>query len=150
MLIDLLFLDVRMPHMDGTEFLRRAREDRPEIPAIFSSGFIPEEQESQDLFDRVVYLPKPYRIPDLLACVDAALSLSDDSWGANTTLNNDSAISGWESIDSLGESMPVPTGPGVSMDAAATIQGVEALAPITSRKHRIGPKLDDEETPGGD
>ncbi len=139
--IDLLFLDVRMPHLDGTEVLRRARQDRPAVPAIFSSGFIPEENESQDLFDRVVYLPKPYRIPDLLASVETALSLSADGWEDITTMHSD-PTGEFNSVSDLepADLNPVPTGPGVSVDAAATIQGVEVLSPVRSRRrHEIGP-----------
>jgi len=137
--IDLLFLDVRMPHLDGTELLRRAREDRPHVPAVFSSGFIPEEKESQDVFERVVYLPKPYRIPDLLACVETALSLSADGWEDITTMASDPTGEYKLPSDTTLEIETVPTGPGVSMDAAATIQGVEVLSPVGRRRHEIGP-----------
>jgi CheY-like chemotaxis protein len=138
--IDLLFLDVRMPHMDGTEFLRRAREDRPEVPAIFSSGFIPEEtEENQEIFDRVLSLPKPYRIPDLLASVEAGLALASGDSDQNTTMV-DNPTRGWDSITATDpDHAAIPRGPGVTVDAATTIQGVDALAPISLRRSSIGP-----------
>ena len=132
--IDLLFLDVRMPHMDGTDFLRRARRDRADVPAILSSGFIPEEKEGEEAFARVLYLPKPYRIPDLLACVESGLSLHRRSVSAADTDSH----TDWESVDTLRPADDeVHRGAGVTLDATATIQGVDALGPI--RRASIGP-----------
>jgi two-component system cell cycle sensor histidine kinase/response regulator CckA len=82
--ISLLFLDVRMPHLTGPDVLRLARADRPEVPAIFSSGFIPEEHEEQERFDRVLFLPKPYRIPDLLEALRRGLKLGERSASIDT------------------------------------------------------------------
>ena len=85
--IDLLFLDVRMPGLDGPEVLRIARQTRPRIPAVFSSGFIPDDPASQEVFDRVLYLPKPYRVPDLITVVSEALRrLGDGETGSHTPL----------------------------------------------------------------
>jgi two-component system cell cycle sensor histidine kinase/response regulator CckA len=73
--IDLMVLDVRMPHVDGTEVLRVARAERPDLPAVLSSGFIPAEHETApDMPDRVLFLPKPYRMPELLMAVGRALA----------------------------------------------------------------------------
>lgn len=73
--IDLMVLDVRMPHIDGTEVLRHARSLRPDIPAVLSSGFVPEEHESApDMPSQVLFLPKPYRMPDLLLAVSRAIA----------------------------------------------------------------------------
>jgi len=73
--IDLLMLDVRMPHVDGMEVLRKARIDRPGVPAVLSSGFIPESHESDpDLPESIFFLPKPYRMPELLLAVSRALA----------------------------------------------------------------------------
>ncbi len=83
--IDLLFLDVRMPHLDGPDVLRLARRDRADIPAVFSSGFIPEEADQDELFEGVHYLPKPYRVPDLLEVVSIARQRRAWTLGGSTT-----------------------------------------------------------------
>ena len=102
--IDLLFLDVRMPGLEGPDVLRLARQDDPNIPAVFSSGFIPDDPASQEVFSRVVYLPKPYRVPDLLAIVKAALRhLPQEGIGRTTSLTpvgsvttlEEEALGGW-------------------------------------------------------
>ena len=71
--IDLLVLDVRMPHVDGTDVLREIRRSRPQIAAVLSSGFIPEEKEREEPLRGVIYLPKPYRLPALFSAVERAL-----------------------------------------------------------------------------
>jgi two-component system, cell cycle sensor histidine kinase and response regulator CckA len=112
--IDLLFLDVRMPRADGPEVLRRAREDRPQVAAVFSSGFIPEETEREEVFSHVLFLPKPYRVPDLIDAVSRALQIGD-SLVAGTTGGMaplvDTTIPG---IDTL-------SAPGQGMDAGRTV-----------------------------
>ncbi|HOS84884.1 MAG TPA: response regulator, partial [Bacteroidales bacterium] len=35
---DIVFSDIKMPHMDGIEFLKAAMEERGEIPIIMISG----------------------------------------------------------------------------------------------------------------
>jgi len=100
--IDLLFLDVRMPRADGPEVLRQARRDRPQVAAVFSSGFIPEETEREERLSHVLYLPKPYRVPDLIAAVSRALRMTDTTIGR--------------------------TGGGIQALADATLPGMEALS----------------------
>ncbi len=73
--IDLMLLDVRMPYVDGTEVLRHVRTRHPDMPAVLSSGFVPEEHESApDMPSNVLFLPKPYRMPELLLTVGRAMA----------------------------------------------------------------------------
>ncbi len=106
--IDLLFLDVRMPRADGPEVLRRARQDRPQVAAVFSSGFIPEETEREERFDPVRFLPKPYRMPDLLDVVSRAMHLGDGLLGRTTggiEPLSDATLPGIETLNRAGQSM---------------------------------------------
>jgi two-component system cell cycle sensor histidine kinase/response regulator CckA len=80
--IDLLFLDVRMPGADGPEVLRHARARWPMMPALISSGFVPEESDPRATLGKVAFLPKPYRVPELIEAVRRAIlgtGTSDDS-----------------------------------------------------------------------
>jgi len=63
--IDLLFVDVVMPGMRGPEFVRRARERRPGLQALFTTGYElkPGEGEARGR-DPVLY--KPYTPDQLL------------------------------------------------------------------------------------
>ena len=117
--IDGMVLDVRMPHVDGTEVLRRARALRPAIPAVLSSGFIPEETESTEIFSRVVYLPKPYRVPELLRAVARALRFRD----ADAIMDSipDGMELSFDGGDTTDTQEPVPVSAGQGFDAARTL-----------------------------
>jgi len=58
---DLLFLDIIMPGMDGTQLLKALRKIRPEIPALISSGFNPKDiPHMLNKLERAAYLQKPF------------------------------------------------------------------------------------------
>jgi len=132
--IDLLFLDVRMPGLEGPDVLRMARRDNPEIPAVFSSGFIPDDPGSQEVFSRVLYLPKPYRVPDLLAVVRAALrDARRDGIGQTTSLTPIGAVT---TLDEEVVSWGVSSG---AVDVSATLIDhapltLEDLPPLTTNR----------------
>jgi CheY-like chemotaxis protein len=71
--IGLLFTDVNMPGMDGVALVRRAREMRPDVEVIVTSGraAIPPDQ----LPDRGAFLPKPYGSRQLASAVERSLIL---------------------------------------------------------------------------
>jgi two-component system cell cycle sensor histidine kinase/response regulator CckA len=60
--LDLLFTDVVMPRMDGTELFRRFREKHPNTPVIFTSGYPRTILFESGLDEREDYefLQKPY------------------------------------------------------------------------------------------
>ncbi|MBI1776721.1 MAG: PAS domain S-box protein [Proteobacteria bacterium] len=65
--VDLLFTDMVMPGgMNGTELAARARQRRPGLKILFTSGYTEPALASQMLrIDGAAVLPKPYRIADL-------------------------------------------------------------------------------------
>ncbi len=73
--IDLLFTDLIMPNgMSGQDLLRHARRLRPEIKAIFTSGYSEQFLERRDeTCPRAPLLPKPYRRQVLLETVRKVL-----------------------------------------------------------------------------
>lgn len=61
--VDLLFTDVVMPEMDGTELAQKVREARPEIKILFASGYSEFHiKESGLLDDAANLLQKPYEL----------------------------------------------------------------------------------------
>jgi CheY-like chemotaxis protein len=58
--IDILFTDVNLPgDMDGAALARRARELRPDLPVIYTSGR-QYEIDHLDPVDGAMFVPKPY------------------------------------------------------------------------------------------
>jgi PAS domain S-box-containing protein len=64
--IDLVILDLTMPHLSGEEVLRQLRRIGPELKVIVSSG---QRTNPSSSFRNVSFLPKPYRPDDLLRTV---------------------------------------------------------------------------------
>lgn len=72
--ISMVVLDVLMPRLGGIEAMRQMRELVPDLPIFLSSGFTGENTRAQlSALDRVGFLPKPYRMDELVAAVRAAI-----------------------------------------------------------------------------
>jgi CheY-like chemotaxis protein len=56
--IGLLFADVRMPGMSGTELAEVVRKRRPDIKVVLTSGYVREEAVPRGL----EFVPKPWRM----------------------------------------------------------------------------------------
>ena len=71
--LDLVVMDVTMPHMSGIEALRQIRATGSDVPALLSSGYSVEliTDDSPEFF---AYLQKPYDIPQLLNAVAGAIA----------------------------------------------------------------------------
>ena len=71
---DLIICDVRMPNLDGYEFVSALRADDAvrDIPVIFLSSESDAAQAAKDL-GAVGYLPKPVRADTLLSIVAASV-----------------------------------------------------------------------------
>jgi CheY-like chemotaxis protein len=70
--LDLIISDVSMPGMDGVEFARRARAQRPDVPVILVTGH-------DDVVDGVlatgaIALLKPYSPANLMALTDETIA----------------------------------------------------------------------------
>jgi len=73
----LLFLDLKMPEMDGTELLRHIRKIKPEIPITIVTGY----PESDLMMKALNYGPlgvmkKPFKPSDVLTSVRSYLRVS--------------------------------------------------------------------------
>ena len=60
--IRLLFADVRMPGMTGTELAQRVRATRPDLKIVLTSGYV-----DGSPIAGLPFIHKPYRICDLQA-----------------------------------------------------------------------------------
>ncbi|WOJ90025.1 response regulator [Methylocapsa polymorpha] len=79
--IDLLLTDIRMPgRVDGWVLADMARCRRPNLPVIYTSGFSP--QQGMEVEDSI-FLPKPYRLGDMLKAIEEISSIHEKLHSAN-------------------------------------------------------------------
>lgn len=79
---DLAVLDVSMPGMTGLELLEqlRARDGLAELPVIFLSAKVQNEDVEAGRALDATYLTKPFVASALLAAVERALPPEDGTW----------------------------------------------------------------------
>jgi CheY-like chemotaxis protein len=76
--VHLLVTDVVMPEMNGRELAARLRESRPELKALFVSGYSASALAPRGVLDEGVhFLQKPFSLEDLAASVRHALDAQD-------------------------------------------------------------------------
>ncbi len=63
--IGLLFADVRMPRMDGLGLAEAARQIRPELKVVFTSGYV----DAMSLPADAPFVPKPWRVDEVAAAI---------------------------------------------------------------------------------
>ena len=66
--IEVLFADVRMPGMSGTELAEAAQRLRPDLRIVLTSGYV----GPQDVPAHIPFVPKPWRTGDLVQVVRSA------------------------------------------------------------------------------
>lgn len=78
--IDLVILDLTMPHLSGDEAYREMRRIRPDVPVIVSSGFSQKEVMHRFAGKQLHgFIQKPYRAEDLAGVIRKALDPESDS-----------------------------------------------------------------------
>lgn len=71
--IDLVIMDLGMPGMGGLKSMETILEEHPDARIIVSSGTNVEETDQALACGAVACLNKPYRVAELLECVESAL-----------------------------------------------------------------------------
>ncbi|WP_319823759.1 ATP-binding protein [Thalassovita sp.] len=73
--IDLFVTDVIMPGMDGPSWVRKARQDRPNVRVVFMSGYAEDALgDNADPVGNSVFLPKPFSLNELLETVQKQMA----------------------------------------------------------------------------
>ncbi len=70
--VDLVLTDVVMPGMTGFELVERARRHRPDLPAIYMSGYF-DSMSATPALSRYKLLAKPWKPRELLREIGAAI-----------------------------------------------------------------------------
>jgi NADH-quinone oxidoreductase subunit E/NADP-reducing hydrogenase subunit HndA len=73
---DLIITDLKMPEMDGLEFMRLVRRKNPDINIVVITGYPSQESIKEALSLRIIdYLPKPFSPAHLLEVTNNAILL---------------------------------------------------------------------------
>lgn len=79
---DLLISDYRLPGIDGLELMERAQQIHPHIRSILITAFGSAEVEARAHILANAYLPKPFRLNDIIRLVERTLHESTTSVSA--------------------------------------------------------------------
>ncbi len=76
---DLVFLDVRMPDIDGLETMRRIKKVAPSLPVFITTGSERDAIVEQAIREGAVgYIYKPFEMEELMQAVDKIRKNSPD------------------------------------------------------------------------
>lgn len=82
--VDLMFVDIRMPGVDGFGLLEAARERHPGTKAVILAGFVTDELHSRaDELGAIAFLVKPFSMRDLENVFETAAASGAASPSAN-------------------------------------------------------------------
>lgn len=82
----MLITDVKLPGMDGVEFLRAARATAPALPVILISGGYGYDELTYKEEGAFGYLPKPFRAEELEEMVTSALGRGGGAGGGKRSM----------------------------------------------------------------
>jgi two-component system response regulator PilR (NtrC family) len=71
---DVVVTDISMPGLGGVEILKRIKQRHSDTPVIVISGKMGEHQQSLSELGAFAYLPKPFRLDEIEATVNRAIT----------------------------------------------------------------------------
>ncbi len=78
--IELLISDIVMPEMDGTKLASRIVAQNPELPVLFMSGFVTENEVADtSALREFAFIRKPFRPATLVQAVQKMLTGSEET-----------------------------------------------------------------------
>ncbi len=88
--IDLMLLDVKVPHLNGFDFLTRLRSEGKEIPAVFITSLNSVDDVAQGFESGCDdYIRKPFALKELLVRVESLLKRSFKTHHESISLGSD-------------------------------------------------------------
>lgn len=103
---DLVFLDIRMPEMEGTEVLRRIKEIAPEVEVAMITAYAAVQSAQRAMrLGALDYITKPFGVAEVEAVVERALAKRREQKEGRLLLEQ---LSG--TISSLSEQIPTSRG----------------------------------------
>ncbi len=117
---DLVFLDIRMPGMEGTEVLRQIKQRAPEVEVAMITAYagVPSAQRAMRL-GAMDYLTKPFGVAEVEAVVDRALARKREQNEEEIMLRQLS-----ETITQLSQALAQARGPDAAANEGALVQGL--------------------------
>lgn len=117
---DLVFLDIRMPDMEGTEVLRQIKQIAPDVEVAMITAYaaIPSAQRAMR-FGALDYLTKPFGVNEVEAVVDRALTKRRQQSEERLLLRQFS-----ETITQLSQELAHLRADQVASDDSAVLQGL--------------------------
>ncbi len=73
-IFDMIVSDVVMPNMDGPAMAKQVREQYPDMPILFMSGYAEEQLRKSIDLDNVAFLPKPFSVAQIAEAVGEILA----------------------------------------------------------------------------
>ncbi len=130
---DAILLDIKMPVMDGIEFLEQLRKTKPGVPVIFITGYPnPPTWESAMRLGTVDYVVKPFTPNEIIESVARLLRQSKPKPGAAETEASRLAQQKYLPKSELDALVANLLGDGYQVLGPRLIEGVVSLAPIQS------------------
>jgi PAS domain S-box-containing protein len=86
--VALVVLDMKMPKMDGKEYLARLKQIRPTVRAVILSGYM-QDQSTRELLElgAIRFFQKPLRYPELVSWIATLLQENPEASPTGVTLH---------------------------------------------------------------
>ena len=138
---DLVFLDIKMPEMDGTEVLRRLKDIDPEVEVVLITAYAAVDTAQQAVRHGAIdYITKPFSVDEIAAVADRAITRRSQRQKEQELLRQvrpaAEAIS-WQ-LSALDDTSPTPDQGAMYENLAAAHNSIETQLSKVARLNAIG------------